>query len=151
MLGSEDTFTKNTAHFEYPDLEFFRGLSSLFWASIIGIGIAVSSVTGFGSKTADGSNSNPTSNPLGNLFGGSEKSSGGSSSKSAAANSNVSQHEAMRRQMQMANSRAPQIGGNNSPMAQGSQATNQAIQEQLERQRRQALVRSSNSGKPSQK
>jgi hypothetical protein len=151
MLGfGEHNLTKNSVHFEFPDLEFFRGIKTFFWASLISLGVAFSTVTNIGSKNSNNSGTNPASNPMGNLFGNSEKSAINKTSKGSSTNSSASQQEALRRHMQMSNARTPQIGGNNSPMGQTSQAARQQ-QDSIEWARKnRELVKSSNSGKASQ-
>jgi hypothetical protein len=128
----------------------------LIWSAITSTiwntpGLILSTLTGQKSQSQDGSNPNSISSAFSNLFGGSENSGSKGSPKSKSVSSNLSQQETTRRQMmQMSKTQAAQIGGNNSPMAQGNQAAQQAIRERIERERRQALVKSSNSGKPSQ-
>lgn len=150
MFGSRaDTFTKNTVHFEFPDLEFLRGIKTFFWASLISIGFAFTTVIGVGSKNPDGSSSNPVGNAIGNLFGGSENSASNGSRNIPAASSNISPQEALRRQM--ANTQAPQIGGNNSPMAQSNQAAQQVAASQNQQELWRKLRQQKNGDKGNQR
>jgi hypothetical protein len=127
----------------------------LIWSAITSTiwntpGFIFSTLTGQKSQSQDGSSSNPISNAFTNLFGGSENSGIKGSSKSTAASSNISQQDALRRHMQMTNMQVPQIGGNNSPMAQSSQVARQAQEERHQQEAFRRLRQQAGSGKGSQ-
>lgn len=129
----------------------------LLWSAIISTigntiwntpGYIFSTITGQKTQNSDGFSSNPIGNAIGNMFGG-DKSNSSTAPKQKTSNS-TAQQESIRKQMMSRNSSGQASQSNNSVIPQTSQSSSQAAYEQIERQRRQALVKSTNSGKSNQ-